>query len=608
MRQQLTLMTLTTTASVLTLMAACSTQDVTDTEQPAPNITRLERLVTLEELSSASADSDDQNQDLAPFGKIRQKADRTNVADSAQTQGNGLSTAATAAQYILAKPRLMLQPEAYNPPALENTEKYQPQQNNPVVRVADQSTSTFSIDVDTGAYSNMRRMLNSGSLPPENAIRIEELLNYFNYDYEIPDNTTQPFSINTELSTNPWNDKTRLLHIGLKGYTIDASQRPPANLVFLIDVSGSMAERNKLGLLKSSITMLSKALSDQDSVSIVVYAGASGVVLEPTAGNESQTIARALSQLRAGGSTNGEAGIELAYAMAEKNQTENSINRIILATDGDFNVGISDIDKLKKLIERKRDTGIALTTLGFGSGNYNDHLMEQLANVGNGNYAYIDTLNEARKVLSEELSATLLTIAKDVKIQIEFNPAQVSEYRLLGYVNRALANEDFSNDSVDAGEIGAGHTVTALYEIALVGEGGERHSESRYQQNTLGDRLTGEIAEVRLRYKKPEESVSELVKKRINRENLNTDLRTTSDNYRFSAAVAGFAQLLRQSKYLDDFSYDDVTELATTAKGQDRFGYRSEFVQLVELANSLDQLRQVGLQTNDSQNANIDEG
>jgi len=489
-----------------------------------------------------------------------------------------------------------------------NTEKYQKQNANPVILVADQSTSTFSIDVDTGAYSNVRRFINAGTMPPADAVRIEELLNYFSYDYATPKSTDEPFSIHTELASSPWNDKTRLLHIGLKGYEVDTDNRPPANLVFLLDVSGSMSDANKLGLLKSSIKMMAKDLTETDRVSIVVYAGASGVVMEPTAGNDYRAINSALKKLKAGGSTNGEAGIELAYSMAEKSMSSGSINRIILATDGDFNVGINDIDKLKNLIENKRKSGIALTTLGFGTGNYNDHLMEQLSNVGNGSYAYIDTLNEARKVLSEELTSTLLTIAKDVKIQIEFNPAQVSEYRLLGYVNRRLANEDFANDKVDAGEIGAGHTVTALYEIALTGEGGEWNTVSRYKPSTNIEALSDEIAEVRLRFKQPDGNSSQLVTRVVERSSLIGDLSATSENFRLAAAVAGFGQLLRQSKYLTDFNYSDAAELASNAKGTDRFGYRNEFVQLIDLADSLDQQNQANVRDPNAHQGQKNEG
>jgi len=511
--------------------------------------------------------------------------------------------------YIESSPLLpqMPVPDVIHPIA-KNTEKYQDLNNNPVIRVADQSTSTFSIDVDTGAYSNIRRFLSTGQLPPIDAVRVEEMLNYFNYDYAAPDTSNKPFSIHTELASTPWNDRTRLLHIGLKGYTVNADDRPTANLVFLLDVSGSMSSQNKLGLLKSSLNMLSRDLTEKDRVSIVVYAGASGVVLEPTAGNDRQAISKALKQLEAGGSTNGAAGIDLAYDMAEQSMTKNSINRIILATDGDFNVGISNIDRLKKLIKHKRESGIALTTLGFGAGNYNDHLMEQLADVGNGNYAYIDTLNEARKVLSEELTSTLLTIAKDVKIQIEFNPAQVSEYRLLGYVNRKLANEDFANDKVDAGEIGAGHTVTALYEIALIGEGGEWHSKSRYQKAATPSKLNSEIAEIRLRYKMPDESHSKLTTRQVLGDNVVEELADASDNFRFSAAVAGFGQLLRQSKYLNDFDYNAAATLAADAKGDDRFGYRSEFVQLIDLADNLDEQNHTKIGTFNRQGPGDKEG
>jgi len=474
----------------------------------------------------------------------------------------------------------------------ENTEKYQSLKSNPIIRVADQSTSTFSIDVDTGAYSIVRRFLKTGQMPPTDAVRVEELLNYFRYDYKTPESKDVPFAIHTELASSPWNANTRLLHIGLKGYNVAEAMRPPANLVFLLDVSGSMGAANKLGLLKSSIKMLTKRLTENDRVSIVVYAGATGVVLEPTAGNNAPAIKRALQQLNAGGSTNGQAGIELAYAMAEQSMSEGSINRIILATDGDFNVGISNIETLKDLIEIKRESGIALTTLGFGAGNYNDHLMEQLADVGNGSYAYIDTLSEARKVLSEELTSTLLTIAKDVKIQVEFNPDQVSEYRLLGYVNRHLDNEDFANDKVDAGDIGAGHTVTALYEVALTGENGEWNTESRYQSGSTGNPLSDEVAEVRLRFKQPGEIKSKLIKRVVKRSTLVADMTKASDNFRFSAAVAGFGQLLRKNKFLKDFTYADAAELASSAKGDDRYGYRSEVVQMIDLADNLDQSSQ----------------
>lgn len=598
MLNRITVNTLTATSlTILVGLTGCSSEDNVPDTDTSSQILIHTPLAALEDAANSNpaplqiqAEGLQKSQPtIQPTIKLEQRAAAQSLQGTAR-----MATDANAANMNQARVSVIPVPDIIHT-NVRNTEQYQPIQTSPVIQVASQSTSTFSIDVDTGAYANVRRFLNSASLPPTDAVRVEELLNYFSYDYPVPESTDVPFSINTELSTTPWNPKTKLLHIGLKGYEVKPEARPAANLVFLIDVSGSMAAANKLGLLKSSIQMLSKDLTAEDRVSIVVYAGASGVVLKPTAGNNTRKITAALKSLSAGGSTNGEAGLELAYSMAEQSQTDNSINRIILATDGDFNVGISNIEKLKSLIEQKRESGIALSTLGFGTGNYNDHLMEQLANVGNGSYAYIDTLNEARKVLSQEVTSTLLTIAKDVKIQIEFNPTQVSEYRLLGYVNRRLANEDFANDKVDAGEIGAGHTVTALYEIALTGEGGEWHSPSKYQAAKQTSALSNELAEVRLRFKQPGNAKSQLVSQVINRDNVQNDLSNTSENFRFAAAVAGFGQLLRNNKYLVDFDYDNVAALALESRGTDRFGYRSEFVNLVELANSLKQQQQAGI-------------
>ena len=483
-------------------------------------------------------------------------------------------------------------------PQPANTENYADIEDNRVIRVADQSTSTFSIDVDTGAYSNVRRWLQQGAVPPKDAVRVEELINYFAYDYTPPEQAEQPFAVHTELGKTPWNANTRLLHVGLKGFELAREDRPSANLVFLVDVSGSMHANNKLPLLKSAIKLLSRQLDQRDRVALVVYAGASGVVLEPTPGNDFATISAALDQLRAGGSTNGAAGIELAYTLARQHFNKDGVNRVLLATDGDFNVGIADVEKLTDMIERERKSGIALSTLGLGTGNYNDHLMEQLADTGNGSYAYIDTMNEAHKVLVEELTATLVTIASDVKIQIEFNPAVVSEYRLLGYVNRRLANEDFRNDKVDAGEIGAGHTVTALYEIALHGDGGELHVPSRYQRGSgagAGDsvarqhasaNLAGEVAEVRLRYKLPGERKASEFSRIVTAGELQSAAEL-SDNYHFSAAVAAFGQMLRGGRYLTDYDYQQIHAAATAAMGEDTFGYRREFLRLIDLASAL---------------------
>jgi Ca-activated chloride channel family protein len=467
-----------------------------------------------------------------------------------------------------------------------DTEKYAAIETNPVKRVAEHPVSTFSIDVDTGAYSNVRRFLQQGRLPPKDAVRVEEMINYFSYDYQGPANRGQPFSVYTEISTTPWNEKTRLLKVGIKGYAVAKEQLPPANLVFLVDVSGSMESPDKLPLLKSALKMLTQRMSERDFVSLVVYAGASGVVLEPTPGNKTATISAALDRLSAGGSTNGGAGIKLAYAMAKQGFIKGGINRVILATDGDFNVGTVNFESLKQLIEEQRASGIELTTLGFGGGNYNDHLMEQLADAGNGNYAYIDTLNEARKVLVEEMSATLFTIARDVKIQIEFNPAAVAEYRLIGYENRMLKREDFNNDKIDAGDIGAGHTVTALYEIALAGDGGERIEPLRYGVNKPAAGSKEELAFLRLRYKLPGEEQSKLLEQGLLRKDIKK-IDQSSDDLRFAASVAAFGQMLRGGEHLGKVSWPEIRQLASNARGDDAFGYRGEFLQLLAMAETL---------------------
>ena len=473
-----------------------------------------------------------------------------------------------------------------------NRENYNHFDDNQIKLVAEVPVSTFSIDVDTGSYSNIRRMINAGNLPREDAVRVEELINYFAYDYPLPKDKSTPFSVTTEMGVTPWNPDTRLLHIGIKGYDIAKDDLPASNLVFLVDVSGSMNSPDKLGLLKSALKLLSKQMRDEDRISIVVYAGASGTVLEPVAGNQTAKISNALDALSAGGSTNGAAGIRSAYQLAEQEFIKGGINRVILATDGDFNVGTVNFEALKDLVEEKRKTGISLTTLGFGNGNYNDHLMEQLADAGNGNYSYIDTLNEAQKVLVDEMSSTLNTIAKDVKIQLEFNPAIVSEYRLIGYENRALNREDFNNDKVDAGEIGAGHTVTALYEVTLNNSKHKSVDALRYssktESNTKSNKQhTDELAYLRLRYKEPNANKSKLLEQVVRTSDIETRLTNSSDRYRFSASVAGFGQLLRGGKHTENFNYDDILKLARNARGKDMFGYRGEFISLVNLTQSL---------------------
>ncbi len=471
-----------------------------------------------------------------------------------------------------------------------NTEKYAHLDQNAIKRVTEHPVSTFSIDVDTGSYSNMRRFINSGKLPRQDAVRVEELINYFSYQYPEP-KSNAPFGVTTEIAPSPWNKNTYLLHVGVKGLDIAKKNLPASNLVFLIDVSGSMRSATKLDLLKTSLKLLTKQLRSQDKISIVVYAGASGIVLEPTDGNKTATISYALDKLAAGGSTNGGAGIKLAYSVAEQAFIKDGINRIILATDGDFNVGTVNFEALTDLVEQKRKNGISLTTLGFGSGNYNDQLMEQLADKGNGNYHYIDTLNEAQKVLVDEMSSTLQTIAKDVKIQIEFNKSKVAEYRLIGYENRMLKREDFNNDKVDAGEIGAGHTVTALYEISLVGSQGQSVDKLRYNHNKdlklSKNTINGELAFLKIRYKAPNKNTSELLTWPLKTNDIIKKLSNTSDRFRFAAAVAAFGQKLTGGKYTKHYSYSDILDMARDARGKDHFGYRGEFIKLVNLTKSL---------------------
>nr|WP_313405536.1 VWA domain-containing protein [Pseudomonas sp.] len=466
----------------------------------------------------------------------------------------------------------------------ESREQYQNYPDNPVFAVAETPVSTFSIDVDTGSYANVRRFLNGGQLPPKDAVRLEELVNYFPYAYPLPQGDV-PFGVSTELAVTPWNPQTRLLRIAIKASDSGVDDLPPANLVFLVDVSGSMHRREGLPMVQGTLKLLVDQLRPQDRVSLVTYAGDSRVVLDSTPGSDKAKIRAAIDQLTAGGSTAGESGIQLAYQQASKHLIEGGINRILLATDGDFNVGISDFDSLKQLAADKRKTGVSLTTLGFGVDNYNERLMEQLADAGNGNYAYIDNLREARKVLVDQLASTLATVASDVKLQLEFNPSEVSEYRLLGYENRALKREDFSNDKVDAGEIGAGHTVTALYEI--VPAGGKGWLEPlRYQSSAQPAGKSGELAWLRIRYKAPGEASSRLLERPIAR-NEAKPVAAASEDLRFAAAVAAFAQQLKDGRYTGDFDLAQSIALARSGKGEDRYGLRGEFIQLAEIAQSL---------------------
>jgi len=475
-----------------------------------------------------------------------------------------------------------------------NTEGYTAIDENGFKDVLHNPLSTFSIDVDRASYSNVRRFLNMGQLPPKDAVRIEEMINYFSYDYPEPVGK-HPFSVYTEISACPWNSSHQLLHVGLKGKSIDKSELPPSNLVFLIDVSGSMGASNKLPLLKQAFRMLVNELRPEDRVAMVVYAGAAGLVLESTPGTEKAKILAALDKLQSGGSTAGGAGLKLAYKVAQENFAEEGNNRIILATDGDFNVGSSSNAEMERLIEEKREDGVFMTVLGFGMGNYKDDKMEIIADKGNGNYAYIDNIQEARKVFITEFGGTLFTIAKDVKFQMEFNPARVKGYRLVGYENRLLNDEDFNDDKKDAGEMGAGHTVTALYEIIPAGSDESLKSIDplKYQANRGDEKSVkqvkadprAELMTVKLRYKQPDGNTSTKVEIPVKGKVL--DLGETSDNYRFSAAIAEFGLILRNSEYKEDASLEEVIAMAKGARGEDEEGYRSEFLKLVKLADSM---------------------
>ena len=462
---------------------------------------------------------------------------------------------------------------------------------NPVRVAAEHPVSTFSVDVDTASYAFARASLNQGVLPPPDAVRVEELVNYFPYGYEPPASRERPFAVHAALMPAPWNGDARLLRIGLQGYRLERAAAPPANLVFLIDVSGSMNAPDKLPLLVASLRLLLDSLAPDDTVAIVVYAGAAGTVLEPTRAAERGRILAALESLRAGGSTAGGEGLRQAYLLAERRFVEGGVNRVILATDGDFNVGIADPDGLEGFVARKRESGVYLSVLGFGMGNYNDELMQRLAQNGNGVAAYVDGLPEARKALVEEASSMLFPIAGDVKVQVEFNPAAVAEYRLIGYETRLLAREDFANDAVDAGEVGAGHAVTALYEVAPAGSDARRVEPLRYRREAGeaaadGGAFADEIAFVKVRYKLPGSGAVDEIARAVTAADAFGSVDAAPADLRFAAAVAGFGQLLRGGRYTGAFGYDDVVALAQGAKGDDPFGYRAEFVGLARLAKS----------------------
>ena len=467
-----------------------------------------------------------------------------------------------------------------------NTEDYAPVESNDFRAVSDHPLSTFAIDVDGASYTNTRRFIRDGERPPKDAVRIEEFLNYFQYDYPAPAAEDEhPFAATMEAGPAPWHEKHRLVHVGIQGQRVPRAERPPSNLVFLVDVSGSMRSPRKLPLLKKGFRMLAEQLRPEDRVAMVVYAGSSGIVLESTPGTETDSIKQAITRLEAGGSTAGAAGIRQAYQVAEENYIEEGINRVILATDGDFNVGVSSDGALQRLVERKRESGTALTVLGFGTGNIKDNKMETLANHGNGNYYYVDSATEARRVLVDQLGSTLQTIAKDVKVQVEFNPAEVAAYRLIGYVNRQLEDEEFADDSTDAGELGAGHSVTALYDVIPRGVESEVDvptvGDLKYQETQPSDaaEASDELLTLKLRYKEPDGDESQLIERPLTQEAAN---REVSPDFSFAAAVAGYGMLLRDSEYKGSLTLDAVRRLAEQGREEDPNGTRAGFISLVE--------------------------
>ncbi len=574
---------------VLTL-AGCSTSRETVDRKNTENIKNTENTENTENAQSTTtapstaATQVEESPPIFPAVKTRPE-----TALEIQKMPSRPRNEMTSPQPMALAGRVMMEDDSLfiAPPPPWNRESYNAVSENGFISTGNNPLSTFSIDVDTASYSNIRRFIGQGTLPPVGAVRIEEMINYFSYNYPQPD-TNNPFSVTTELGPCPWNGDHELVRIGLKARDINKKDLPPSNLVFLIDVSGSMSAPNKLPLLKQSLKMLVQQLDKNDRVSMVVYAGMDFVLLEPTAGSEQKKILAAIDMLGAGGSTHASSGIITAYKLAEQVFMPKGNNRIILASDGDFNVGTTSRGELRKLIEEKRKTGIYLTVLGFGMGNYHDDTMEILADKGNGNYAYIDNLLEAKKVMVKEMSGTMFALAGDVKIQVEFNPAMVGAYRLIGYENRTLADEDFNNDAKDAGEIGVGHTITALYELIPAGSDDlPRIDPLKYQQvrEKSGVQYNNELMTVKLRYKPLHQQKSQLLTTTVKQKNI--ELAATSNDFRFAAAVAGFGMLLQDSDLRGDLDYDRVLTLAKNAKGVDDEGYRAEFIRLVEMSQLL---------------------
>ncbi len=533
-------------------------------------------------VSAERADAGERDQ----LGRV-QEAESFVMADEARPAVGGL---VAAAPKVSAEHKRIMAPE----PVIiteENRDRFENFETNPVKLALDNPVSTFSIDVDTASYSFVRSSLKRNGMPNPDAVRVEEMINYFPYDWAGPEDASVPFNSTVTVMPSPWNEHTKLMHVAIKGYDVVPAEKPKANLVFLIDTSGSMNQPDKLPLLKTSFRMLLDRLDGDDTISIVTYAGSAGTALEPTKASEKAKILNVIDALGAGGSTAGAAGIEQAYRLAEHAFVSDGVNRVMLATDGDFNVGVSDDESLKRIIEKKRKSGIYLSVFGFGHGNYNDQLMQTLAQNGNGQAAYIDTVAEAQKTLVEEAGSTLFPIAKDVKIQVEFNPARVAEYRLIGYETRALKREDFNNDKVDAGDIGSGHSVTAIYEITPVGSPAVLNDDLRYQSKPAAKALDAnntEYAFLKLRYKLPNEDKSNLITTPVTSGNEVDGFGGASDDQRFSVAVAAFGQKLRGTDQVADYDYGEILKLAQAARGSDPYGYRAEFLSLVRIADALD--------------------
>lgn len=552
-----------------------------------------------QEVDSATAGRADTDQEERAIDGLRE-AESLVMADEARPNAVGTLQAAAPQPKLLTEKRRITMPE---PVIVEeqNRDRFENFDTNPVKQALRDPVSTFSIDVDTASYSFVRSSLKRNGLPNPDAVRVEEMINYFPYNWAGPEDASTPFNSTVTVMPSPWNEHTKLMHVAIKGYDVQPAEKPRANLVFLIDTSGSMNQPDKLPLLKTSFRMLLDRLDAEDSISIVTYAGHAGTALEPTKASEKAKILNVIDSLGARGSTAGAAGIEQAYRLAEQAFVKDGVNRVMLATDGDFNVGVSDDASLKRMIEKKRESGIFLSVFGFGHGNYNDQLMQTLAQNGNGQAAYIDTVAEAQKTLVEEAGSTLFPIAKDVKIQVEFNPARVAEYRLIGYETRALNREDFNNDRIDAGDIGSGHSVTAIYEITQVGSPAVTSDALRYAANqdaqdekTVqidGERQVGvedEYAFLKLRYKLPNEDTSKLITTPVTASNEIGGLAAASDDHRFSVAVAAFGQKLRDTDQTSNYGYDEILKLAQAARGSDPYGYRAEFLSLVRIADALD--------------------